>query len=512
MTNQLAAIIYVILIAIVVTTLFFAYLRDRTKLVTKYLIRVGLTIAGWQFFVVLYYLINNEAFALWAYTAKLVFAAFAPVQLLLLCTKFYNPTHTRKTTLLFSYLCIIPTITAILAIMTPFHNLLRAELYFEQFEPLRVLHNVRGLWFWIHTGYSYTLMAVSIIFVLLKHLKLPKGFRMSSVLVAIGSAIVLIGSLFVVFTSFSKNIDLTLVGLSIAVVIAYAGITVSDESSLLVQAFDNIFTYLEDYIFILNTKNDIIEMNPAARTWIRAMGLSEDIVSFNNITRELSFLNEDHIRINTTNDVDCQLTIGRQLSNYNLNQRPIIDQTGRTIGTFAIFTDITRYKLLIERIEQSADTDPLTKLGNRRSYEQALETLDVPTSLPLSVILGDVNYLKYVNDTMGHTAGDNLLRTIAQTLGGICPDGASAYRIGGDEFVLLLPRISLETAETVVADIHQAIAQRKLQSPFVVSIALGIAAKETMDQNLRECIALADNNMYLNKQNDRRIAAYERRM
>ena len=504
MTNLMAAVTYFILITITVITLFFAYLKDRTKPVTKYLIHMGLIIAGWQLFAVLYYLAGNEAFALWTYTAKLMFAAFAPIQMLLLCVKFYNAEYSGKTSILFACSYIIPVITAILAITAPFHRLLRAELFFEQVEPLRILHNVRGPWFWIHTSYSYIITIVSTVFILYQHFKLPKGFRLPSVLIAIGSTLVLIGSCLAVFTSFSKIIDLTLVGLSIGVVFTYAGITCSDKSGLLAQAFDKIFAYIEDYIFVLNTKNHIIEMNPSARSWIKSLGFKNEVVSFDEITQKLTMLTGEPVNINISDEQDFQLTIGQKRSHYNLNKQPILDQTGKTIGTFTIFSDITRYKLFIERIEKSAGVDPLTNLGNRRSYEQALEKLDVPACLPFSVILGDVNFLKIINDNMGHAAGDKLLYQIAQILRNACPDGSSAYRIGGDEFVLLLPRISIDGAESIAANIHKTIAQTNEQSPLNISIALGIAAKETMEQNLQKCIALADYNMYLNKENDRR--------
>ena len=505
MTNQLAAITNSILIIVVVITLFFAYINDRSKPVTKYLMRLGAIVAGWQLCAVMYFLVKNEAFALWTYTAKLVFAALAPIQLLLLCVKFYNAASSHKTTILLRCLYIIPTVTAILALTAPYHNLLRAELYFEQFEPIHVLHNVRGPWFWIHTIYSYILMAAAVIFILYQHIKLPKGFRMPSVLVATGSGIVLLCSFSTVFTSLSRNIDLTLVGLSIAVAFTYAGITVSDGSSLLVHAFDNIFAYLEDYIFILNAKNNVIAMNPSARRWILTLGFSEEIVSFEQIIKELDSLSDSTANAISADEWDYQLTIGQQLSHYNLNKRPIIDQMDKTIGTFAIFTDITRYKLLIERIERSADVDPLTGFGNRRSYEQALESLDEPESLPFSVILGDVNYLKYVNDNMGHTAGDNLLCIIADNLKSASPNGTRIFRIGGDEFVVLLPCMTTDDAEVIVADIREAMVQSSEQSAFDVSIALGIATKDAMEQSIHECIALADRNMYLNKQNDRRI-------
>ena len=505
MTNQLVVVTYSVLIAIVALTIFFAYIRDRNKLVTIYLIRLCVITICWQIFAALHFLVNNEAFALWIFDAKLVFVAFAPVQLLLLSYKFYSAKSSRRTVLLFCILSILPAITAILAVTSPFHRLLRAELYFVQFQPLRILNNVRGTWFWIHSAYSYVMMLSSIFIVLYYHTKLPRGFRIPSMLVAIGSAIALFSNVFVLFSPYSQNIDLTLVGLSVALVFTYAGITISDESSLLVQAFDNIFTYLEDYIFILNNNRLIIELNPAAKNWLNMLGMYDNLLSFDELLLKLNQNTTDVSRVFGTGEQDFHLMIGQQVSHYNLSESTITDQSGRTIGTFAIFTDITRYRLLIERIEESAGIDPLTNLGNRRSYEQALDNLDEPTSLPFSVILGDVNGLKLVNDSMGHAAGDGLLRTIAEILRDACPEGMLAYRIGGDEFVMLMPNTSTDDAAVYVADIRKVVAEKNNEdSPYKISIALGIATKDTTDQDILECIAIADKNMYLDKENDRR--------
>ena len=505
MTNLLVVFIYAVLVAIVALTILFAYIRDRNKLVTKYLIRLCIITIGWQVFAALHFFVNDEAFSLWAFDAKLVFVAFAPVQLLLLSYKFYSAKSSRRITQLFGVLSVLPIITSVLALTSPFHRLLRAELFFVQFVPLRILHNVRGPWFWVHSFYSYIMMLSSIFTILYYHTKLPRGFRVPSMLVAIGSAIALFSNIFVVFTSFSQNIDLTLVGLSIALVITYAGITISDESSLLVQAFDNIFSYLEDYIFIFNNKRIIVEMNPAARSWMELLGIREHIMSFDDLLQSLVLNTTDISRVFGTGEQDFHLMIDQQVSHYNLNERPITDQSGRKIGTFAIFTDITRYRLLIERIEESAGIDPLTNLGNRRSYELALKSLDEPSSLPFSVILGDVNGLKFVNDSMGHASGDNLLKTIAQILSDACPYGMHAYRIGGDEFVVLMPNTSTAQAAVYVAAIRLVVAEKnKGETPFKISVALGIATKDNEDQDILECIAIADKNMYLDKENDRR--------
>ena len=504
LNNQFAAIIYFLLVVIVTITAFFAYVRDRYKPVTRHLIRLCLIVLCWQILSALFFIVNNETLVLWAYDAKLAFVAFAPLQLLLLCVRFYSDDLSRKTTRIFKFLCIIPAITAVFALFSPFHNLIRTELRMLQMEPLRDFTNVRGPWFWVHSVYSYALMIASIVVVFYRHSKLPAGFRMPSRLVAAGSIIALLSNVFVLFSSFSQIIDITLVGLSVALVFTYAGIVVSDESSLLVRALGNIFSYLEDYIFILDSKRSVIESNPAAKRWLDDLGIGAEISSFDGLLDMMSAGSMWEAQEDYTGGRDYHILLDGQVSTYNLNERPIVDYVGKQVGLFAIFTDVTRYKMLIRRVEQTAIVDPLTNIGNRRGYEQGLETLDLPSSLPFSVILGDVNGLKNVNDNLGHAVGDEMLCKVAQCLCNACPEGTSVYRIGGDEFVLLLPATSNDAAEAIVTEIRSTLVEDSITSQYEMSIALGVATKETMEQDLRECIKRADKSMYLNKQNDRR--------
>ena len=502
--NQFVAIIYFILVVIVTITIFFAYVRDRYKMVTRHLIRLCLLTLCWQILSILYFAVDSEAVALWAYDAKLAFVAFTPLQLLLLCVRFYSEELSKRTKKIFILLCIIPIVTAILALFSPYHHLIRAQLSITQMEPIREIINVRGVWFWVHSGYSYALMIASIIVVFYQHAKLPKGFRMPSRLVAVGSIIAMLSNALVIFSSFSRYIDITLVGLSVALIFTYAGVVISDESSLLGRALGNIFSYLEDYIFILDSKRTVLELNPAAKRWLIDLGIGGKISNFNGLLDMMNAGSMWEAQEDYSGGLDYHILLNGQISTYNLNERPILDYAGKQIGLFAIFTDVTRYKMLIRRVEQTAVIDPLTNIGNRRGYEQAIETLDLESSLPFSVILGDVNGLKNVNDNLGHAVGDEVLCKIAEGLSNACPEGSSVYRIGGDEFVLLLPNTTNSAAEIVVAKIRSTLEKDSVAAQYDMSIALGIATKETMRQDLRECIKQADNSMYLNKQNDRR--------
>ena len=504
MTNQTVAGIYFILIAVTLLTVIFAYVKDRNKPATKYLIRLCFISICWQMTEIMYYLVGDEALALWLCDLKLIFVAYAPIQLLVLCVKFYKTKLSRKTKLVFGLLCIIPAVTAVLAATAPYHSLLRAELFFEQFTPLRVTYNVRGVWFWVHSVYSYIIMVASIIVVVYQHSKLPVGFRTPSMLVIIGSTIALISNLFVILTPYSSTVDLTLIGLCAALLFIYVGISISDASSLVMLAFDNIFSYIKDSIFILDDKQTIIEINPTGRSWLKKLNIDENINNFGYLLVKLASNNKEAARVNDTGERDFYLMIDQQIFIYNLNEFPITDPSGKQIGTFAVFADITRYLLIIQNLEESAGIDPLTALGNRRNYEEAIISMDIPSSYPLSVILGDVNGLKYVNDNKGHGAGDTMLRQVAQVLSDVCHEDGRAYRIGGDEFVILMPCTSKEVTEGIVDEIREALADISKNSPYSVSIALGFTTKEIEEQSLSECIAKADSLMYMNKQNDRR--------
>ena len=108
--------------------------------------------------------------------------------------------------------------------------------------------------------------------------------------------------------------------------------------------------------------------------------------------------------------------------------------------------------LAFGRERQSALTDPLTALLNRRGLELRLDDALGAAQRerePVSLLVLDCDDFKVVNDRAGHEFGDALLRETARALSSLLPAGASGARVGGDEFVVLLPRTGAEAAEAV---------------------------------------------------------------
>ena len=168
---------------------------------------------------------------------------------------------------------------------------------------------------------------------------------------------------------------------------------------------------------------------------------------------------------------------------------------------YSVARDVTERNLKEEQIEYLSFHDMLTGLYNRRFLEEEMKRLDVPRNLPLTVIMGDVNRLKLVNDAFGHDKGDELIIKAAESIkNSVRPEDLVA-RWGGDEFFILLPKTTKDDAAKIVERIHTACMQKNVNS-IGVSIAFGIASKAFLSDSLTETMRLAEDAMYKSKTKD----------
>jgi diguanylate cyclase (GGDEF)-like protein/PAS domain S-box-containing protein len=180
------------------------------------------------------------------------------------------------------------------------------------------------------------------------------------------------------------------------------------------------------------------------------------------------------------------------------NAAPIKNSNGQITGVVIVFRDFSTYRDRQKKIEYLSFHDPLTDLYNRRYMEDAIVASDRKDQLPLTVMVVDVNGLKLTNDAFGHKMGDNLLITVARVLKEACKQNATIARMGGDEFMVVLPRTSAEKAEIIKQRIIRAAAAAKLES-IIVSLAIGYAVKEQPEELIENTIKAADNAMYREK-------------
>ncbi|MET1114518.1 MAG: sensor domain-containing diguanylate cyclase [Comamonas sp.] len=156
----------------------------------------------------------------------------------------------------------------------------------------------------------------------------------------------------------------------------------------------------------------------------------------------------------------------------------------------------------ITRLRQDAHTDPLTGLGNRRLLEQTLQAWALEKT-PFTVMSVDVDFFKRVNDTYGHHVGDGVLRQLAQHIRECAREDDVFCRIGGEEFLVLLPRTGREVALQVAERLRQQVERADMSPVPRVTVSIGIAYSPGDDAEVSQVLQRADQMLYQAKREGR---------
>jgi len=190
---------------------------------------------------------------------------------------------------------------------------------------------------------------------------------------------------------------------------------------------------------------------------------------------------------------------------------------GNLTGCLGVLRDVTERKKTEEKLKFISFHDSLTGLYNRTYFEEELKRLNTKRQLPLSIIIGDINGLKLVNDAFGHLKGDLYLCEAARILEESCRKEDVIARWGGDEFSIILPKTKNDHAYKIIKRIRNA-AKKIKENGIPLSISLGASTKERPEQDIKTVIQVAEYNMYSHKLVERKsvsssiISALERTM
>lgn len=178
------------------------------------------------------------------------------------------------------------------------------------------------------------------------------------------------------------------------------------------------------------------------------------------------------------------------------------DKQGNLLGLIGISRDVTERKKKEEEIIYLTYHDGLTGLYNRTFFDEMTKQLDIQQQLPLSVIMGDINGLKLINDAFGHSEGDKLLIEVAKILVSCVRLEDIVARIGGDEFCVLLPKTDNQIAQAIVQKIKstcEQYANRTNKETYYASISLGYATKFYTEESFDKVMKSAEELMYRRK-------------
>lgn len=227
-----------------------------------------------------------------------------------------------------------------------------------------------------------------------------------------------------------------------------------------------------------------------------------------NINGDLSKIHEDH-QDQLIEQIDNTMKSGDKITEvYILNDKDKVKYC--EVASFLLWVqsenncmvivrDVTNQHEYEESIVYMGYHDQLTGLRNRHFFRKYMENLDIKGKLPLSIIMGDVNGLKMINDSFGHAAGDELIKKSAKAiLSNIGKEGVVA-RWGGDEFIALIPKADESRVEEILRDISLDVFNEKVDDRFPLSIALGEATRYEDTFSFEEMIKEAEDKMYVNK-------------
>jgi diguanylate cyclase (GGDEF)-like protein len=167
-------------------------------------------------------------------------------------------------------------------------------------------------------------------------------------------------------------------------------------------------------------------------------------------------------------------------------------------------------KRLLAEVQQLATVDPLTNLYNRRHFFRLGEDeIDRACRYghPLSVLMIDIDHFKSINDSHGHSVGDQVISTIAGRLASGLRKSDVAGRYGGEEFAMILPETDVTNATSIVAErLRAAVANTPVETavgPLKVTISVGVAAVLPSGETLLDALTRADNGLYAAKRGGR---------
>ena len=183
---------------------------------------------------------------------------------------------------------------------------------------------------------------------------------------------------------------------------------------------------------------------------------------------------------------------------------------------FIHYSEFSQLETDIRLTEQSKQIslDPLTGISNRHAYIETLQKMADLENIPEDLVVYsiDINGLKRINDTLGHSAGDELICGAANCINEVFANYGKCYRTGGDEFIVIA-NMNKECIETINKELNRVGASWKGKSSKSISFSIGFAAKiDNPDLNLEKLVIIADQRMYKAKNEYYKSTGLERRI
>jgi diguanylate cyclase (GGDEF)-like protein len=415
--------------------------------------------------------------------AKLSFFGIAPGGPLLLIfslvfTRNKNWITPRRLTILW----IIPVIIILLATTNVFQKLIWTKIALN--ENLNLLTFQYGPAFWVNAIYAYLCVALADI-VLIREYQQATGLYKHQILAIVASTVFpIVGNIIYLFgPNPIPGLDLTILSFSITSILITIAITQSRLFDLIPIAHNLLLQNMQDGVIVIDPYDRVVETNPSAAYLLDKLALPRggEVLSTFKQWPELASVLSKKSRL------PVEIFLPGSLPRYlEIRISAITDvHSNKNDGYLAVMRDVTdrkRAEAIIEaknrELERLSVTDDLTGLYNRREANKFLAhefQICERYGRPLSIVLLDIDYFKRINDGLGHLAGDEVIRSVANILRNNIRTMDLAARMGGDEFLMVMPDTDMDEAWPVVERIRASVqSDLPLITQDPISVSAGI--------------------------------------
>jgi len=287
------------------------------------------------------------------------------------------------------------------------------------------------------------------------------------------------------------------------------------EKNVLERQFEVLLNAIPDLIWLKDPNGIYLFCNKAFE---RLYGAKEQVIvgksdyAFVNFQLADFFRTHDIIAMDAKEPVRNEEELSFKEDGYNglfeTIKTPVYDQNSELLGVLGVSRDITARRENEEKIQKLEYFDPLTSLPNKLQLRLRVEhdlNIVQRNNEQLAVLFIDFDHFKNINDTLGHATGDELLVKVSKRLKPLLRQVDTLSRQGGDEFVVILPGVSVDDAAHMAKRLLQAIEQPiKLETTeLIVTASIGIALYPNDGEDIDTLFKSADAAMYLAKQNGR---------
>ncbi len=380
----------------------------------------------------------------------------------------------RGTPLLF----VIPGLTFLGQLSNAYHGLYDRSVGFMARGPFGVVTVERGPIAWLNLAYlNFALFYGAWIY--LRSPRTP-GHSRSQRLIVVGASLVPLGGYLIYLFGWSPwGLDLAPLLLSVSVVLGYIAVFRLGVFDLVPMARSLVFADMRDGVIITDMRQRLVDFNRAAQQILPPLGKARPGEALGRVLHEFP----DAVRALTGHEEAERLELDHsgQRLHFDVRISPLYHHNER-VGFAATLANITPQIELLHELQHNAETDDLTGVANRRSFLTNMEreaARAVRYQQSFSVALIDVDRFKCVNDSLGHSAGDNVLFVVADRILGCIRASDMLCRYGGDEFAILLPQTGLHGAYELAERVRRTVAEARVEvgaeEPVCVSLSIGLA-------------------------------------